>query len=126
MKKLNNLTNPILGLDGKPIMNQVGTSPKGTPILVAETIGKMMANVLARAPGGDLRAQAQAGAQPNDPVKMMMLAMRIHGEKAVDLEDADFELVKEAVDKDQLLTNLGKAVLLNALSGAKGKEGEKD
>jgi len=96
LKKLNSLQNPVLGLDGKPILDEIGI----------QTTGRMLANVISRA-------------QSADPVRAMMLAMRIHSEKAVDLEDADFTLVKEAVDKDQLLTNLGKAVLLNALNGAK-------
>lgn len=109
MKKLNNLTNSITGLDGQPIVNQVGINPDGTPILVPETVGRMMANVLARA-------------QSNDSVKAMMIAMQIHGAKAVELEDADFALVQEAVDKDQLLTNLGKAALLTALTGAQEKK----
>jgi len=92
VRKLNSLTNLITGLDGLPIGE--------------ETIGKMMANVLARA-------------QSSDSVRAMMLAMEIHGAKAVDLEDADFALVKETVDKDGLLTNLGKAALLTVLNGAK-------
>ena len=108
MKKLNGLTNPVTGLDGQPIVNQVGEHPDGTPILVPETAGRMMANVLARG-------------QSNDPIKAMMVAMQIHGAKAVELEDADFALVQEAVDKDQLLTNLGKAALLTVLNGAKEK-----
>jgi len=95
MKKLNSLTNPLTGLDGQPIGE--------------ETVGKMMANVLARA-------------QSADSVRAMMIAMEIHGQKSVDLEDADFALVQEAVDKDQMLTNLGKAALLTALTGAKTKE----
>jgi len=94
MKKLNSLTNPLTGLDGQPIGE--------------ETVGKMMANVLARA-------------QSADSVRAMMIAMEIHGQKSVDLEDADFALVQEAVDKDQMLTNLGKAALLTALNGAKEK-----
>jgi len=109
LKKLNSLTNPVLALGGEPIMNSVGTNPDGTPILVPETVGRMMANVLARA-------------QSADPVKAMMIAMQIHGAKAVEIEDADFALVQEAVEKDQLLTNLGKAALLTALNGAKEKE----
>ena len=92
---MNSLTNLITGLDGLPIGE--------------ETIGKMMANVLARA-------------QSSDSVRAMMLAMEIHGAKAVDLEDADFALVQEAVDKDTLLTNLGKAALVTALNGAKEKD----
>lgn len=108
MKKLNGLTNPVTGLDGQPIVNQVGAHPDGTPILVPETVGRMMANVLARG-------------QSNDPVKAMMIAMQIYGTKAVELEDADFALVKEAVDGDKLLTNLGKAALLTALNSAKEK-----
>ena len=94
MKKLNSLTNPLTGLDGQPIGE--------------ETVGKMMANVLARA-------------QSADSVRAMMIAMEIHGAKSVDLEGADFALVQEAVDKDQMLTNLGKAALLTALNGAKEK-----
>ena len=94
MKKLNSLTNPLTGLDGQPIGE--------------ETVGKMLANVLARA-------------QSADSVRAMMIAMEIHGAKSVDLEDADFALVQEAVDKDQMLTNLGKAALLTALNGAKEK-----
>ena len=94
MKKLNSLTNPLTGLDGQPIGE--------------ETVGKMMANVLARA-------------QSADSVRAMMIAMEIEGAKSVDLEDADFALVQEAVDKDQMLTNLGKAALLTALNGAKEK-----
>jgi len=50
-----------------------------------------------------------------------MIAMQIHGVKSTELEDADFALVQEAVDKDQLLTNLGKAALLTVLNGAKEK-----
>jgi len=96
VKKLNSLTNPILGLDGLPISDEVGI----------QTVGRMMANVVARG-------------QSTDSVRAMMLAMRIHSEKSVDLEDADFDLVKEAVEKDQMLTNLGKAVLVTALNGVK-------
>ena len=108
MKKFNSLTNPIAGLDGEPVMTQVGTNPDGMPVLVPETVGRMLANVLARG-------------QSADPVKAMMIAMQIHGAKSVDLEEADFALVKETVDKDQMLTNLGKAVLLTALNGATEK-----
>ena len=108
MKKLNSLTNPLLGLDGQPLMNQVGTRPDGTPILVPETIGKTLANVLARG-------------QSSDAVQAMMIAMRVHSEKSVDLEDADFALVREAVTKDTMLTNLGRAALLTALDGAQAK-----
>ena len=67
------------------------------------------------------REDVLARAQSADPVKAMMLAMEIHGTKSVDLEEADFALVQEAVDQDKLLTNLGKAALLTALSGAKEK-----
>lgn len=102
MKTLNNLKDSMLGLDGEPIVYQVGNAVK------PETLGRMMANVLARA-------------QSNDPVKAMMVAMQIHGAKSVTLEDADFTLVKEAADKDTQLTNLGKAALLTALNGAKEK-----
>jgi len=109
MKKLNSLTNPVIGLDGQPIVNQVGILPDGKPILVPETVGPMMANVLARG-------------QSADAVRAMMIAMQIHGQKAVDLEDADYALVRETVEKDQMLTNLGKAALLTALNGAKEKE----
>jgi len=108
MKKLNSLTNAVTDLDGTPLGNQVGVKPDGTPIIIEETIGKMLAKVLARG-------------QSADPVKAMMLAMEIHGTKSVDLEEADFALVQEAVDQDKLLTNLGKAALLTALSGAKEK-----
>lgn len=100
MKKLNSLTNPLMGLDGEPLVVQSGTD------LVPETVGRMMANVLARA-------------QSDDPVKAMMIAMQIHGAKSVDLEDADFALLNGAVKEDKLLTNLGKAALLTALEGAK-------
>ena len=98
MKKLNGLTKPIEGLDGELII--VGGTPEKP---VHETVGRMMSSVLARA-------------QSDDPVKAMMIAMEIHGAESVDLEDANFALVKEAVDKDQMLTNLGKAALLTVLN----------
>lgn len=91
MKKLTGLTKPVDDLDGNPIPG--------------ETVGKMMANVLARA-------------QSDDPVRAMMIAMQIYKEKSVDLEDADFALVHETVNTDRLLTNLGRAALLTALNGA--------
>ena len=109
MRKLNSLTNAVTGLDGQPIVNQVGVNPDGAPILVPETVGRMMANVLARG-------------QSADSVKAMMIAMQIHGSTSVELEDADFALVQEAVAKDQMLTNLGKAALLTALNGAQEKK----
>jgi len=98
MKKLNSLTNPITGLDGAPIMDEIGV----------QTVGRMLANVLARG-------------QSADPVKAMMVAMQIHSQKSVDLEEAEFAFVKEAVEKDVMLTNLGKAAMLTALDGAKEK-----
>jgi len=107
VKKLNSLTNPLLGLDGQPLMNEVRT-PDGRPILVPETVGKTLANVLARG-------------QSSDAVQAMMIAMRVHSEKSVDLEEADFALVREAVIKDTMLTNLGRAALLTALDGAQAK-----
>ena len=105
MKKLNSLTNPILDLDGLPTMKQLGTNPDGSPILVVETIGRTLANVLARG-------------RSADPVKAMMIAMQIYGAKSVELEDTDFALVKDVFDKDPLLSNLGSAALMAVLNGA--------
>lgn len=104
MKKLAGLAANVLGLDGVPII--VGGTPEKP---VYETVGRMIANVLARG-------------QSDDPVRAMMVALEIHSSKAVDLEDADFELVTESVNKDQLLTNLGKAACLKALNGATSKQ----
>ena len=105
MKKLNGLTNPVTGLDGQPITNQVGPNSDGVSILVPETVGHMLANTLARA-------------QSSDSVLAMMIAMRIYKEDSVNLEDAEFVLVQEAINKDQLLTNLGKAALVTTLNRA--------
>ena len=104
MRKLNSLDNPVTGLDGEPIIVG-GTLEKP----VYETVGRMMANVLARA-------------QSEDAVRAWMLAQEIYKAKTLDIEDADFALVQEAVDGDKMLTNLGRAALLTALNGAKDKE----
>ena len=118
MKKLNSLASPFLGLDGQPILNQVGTNPDGTPIFSGpEITGKMLANVLAR-------GQAEA----KDAVRAWMIAQQIYSaadseDGSLSLEEADFSLVQEAVDRDPKLSNMGRAVLLTALNGAKdGKE----
>jgi len=116
MKKLNSLTNLVIGLDGQPIVNQVGVHPDGKPILVPETVGRMMANVVARQ-----QANRPPHLPPIDSVRTMMIAMQIHGVKSTELEDADFALVQGAVDTDPQLTVLGKAALLTALNGAKEK-----
>lgn len=101
MKKLAGLNARITGLDGEAA--PTGGTPEEPTY---ETVGRMLANVLARG-------------QSEDAVKAMMLAMEIYGAKTLELEDADFNLVQAAVDSDTALTNLGKAALLNVLNDAK-------
>lgn len=79
--------NPVAEADGRPT-----------------TIKMLLANVIARG-------------QSNEPIRAVELALRIyHAEDgSVELEDADFNLAKRAVEADQLTTDLAKAAILKTL-----------
>ena len=77
---MNSLTNPLLSLEGAEIRDELGT---------VQTVGKMLANVLARA-------------QSADAVRAMMVAMQIHSNKSVDLEEADYALILHVDARDSV------------------------
>lgn len=95
MKRVAGLNETLCNLDGSALTENGRTF----------TIGYLVATAIARG-GGD------------DPVRAMDIALRIYNaEDSVDLEDADFALAQQLVQKDAM-TNLAKAAVLTALQNA--------
>lgn len=82
------------GLDGQPLADPVGAPA---------TRGSLIANAIAR---------GQALGREVEAVDLALRLFRAAGD--IELDDADFELAKEMVVKDQLLNNIGKASALKA------------
>jgi len=88
---LNGLSNLLLGLDGEPLRD----ANEQTIALKA-----VIANTLARG-------------QSPEPARAMAVALQIYNaDSSVKLEDADFAMAREAVEKDELLHNMAKAAAL--------------
>lgn len=88
MKTLTGLQEPLRSLDGAVL-----TDERGQPSLLKG----MLANALARA-------------RSPDPVRAMAVALQVHqSEGDLELEDTDFDILWEAIEADQQLTNLGRA-----------------
>lgn len=100
-KILSNLSKPITGLDGKTIVEVDGRT--------TVSAGKLIANAL-------------AGGQSSEPARAMDVALKIYNaSNEITLEEADFAMVKDAIDKNQGFSNLAKAAVLEVLNGAKDK-----
>ena len=96
MKTIIGLDKPISGLDGKPLTDLDGKQTK---------VKEVIANSIAR------------GASQN-PMKAMEVAQKVYqSNNKLDLDDADVNLAKEAVEKDQIYNDMAKsgalAVLVN-------------
>jgi len=96
MKTLRGLDRPLLDLAGRPIIED-GSVPV--------QIGTLAANVIARA-------------QSPDAIRAMDIAFRVYKcPKSLEIEDADYAVLEEAVKKDVPLTNLARAQILHVLNG---------
>ena len=96
MKKLANLSAVLMDLDGiRPLR------PDGSTIL---TIRSALAQCVGRA-------------QSSDPVHAMSVALSLHNLKkdTLEMEDADFKLLKECVAADPGYTNIIKGPLVQCL-----------
>lgn len=94
MKKLTGLNEGILNLDGQNLLDGDGKK------VVIKTI---IANVLARG-------------SSQEPARVMDLALKIYNAKdEIEIEDNDLTLIKEAIEKDQLMNNIAKAATLKVL-----------
>ena len=103
MKKIAGLDDLLCGLDGKPALDGDERTPLNERRPV--TIGHLIANVL-------------AGSQSAEPARAMSIAMRLYaGPGDLELEDADYTLVHEAI-KSAPLANISKAAALAVLDGA--------
>lgn len=98
MKTLAGLAKALRGLDGEPLMDE-------NERIIA--LGPILANSLARG-------------QADEPARAMNLALKIfnHAEDMIELEDSDYDMVKEAVARDQLLNNMSKAACLELFGHA--------
>lgn len=97
MKELIGINEPVRGLDG----NLVLETPEGPPI----TPKLLIAGALAR------------GQAPGQEIRAMDLALRIfNADGVLELEDVDFNLAKEMVEKDQTLNNMAKAIALKVFT----------
>ena len=98
MRKLTGLSEEVCGLDGTALIEN------GRVI----TVGFLIANALARGASAE-------------PIRAMDIALRVYNADGVlELEDADFALAREAVEKDTLMSNLAKAPTLKFLTKAAG------
>ena len=101
MKTLTGLSKPALALDGQPLVDQ-----DGKPSL----IGGIIANCIARG-------------QSKEPVRAMEVALKIHrSNNKLELDDADVQLARAAVQDDQVMNNQAKAAALTVLDEAEGSE----
>lgn len=99
MKKLTNLSAVLMDLDGiRPLR------PDGDSSL---TIRSALAQCLGRA-------------QSPDPIQAMAVALSLHNIKkdTLEMEDADFKLLKECVTADRGYTNIIKGPLIQCLEAA--------
>ena len=95
MKTLIGLSKPVLNLDGESLREGIKEI----------TVGSIIANSLARGSSAE-------------PVRAMDVALKIHNaEGDIELEDADFALIEQAVQEDRLINNMAKAAALVILSG---------
>lgn len=100
MKTLKGLQEPLRALDGMPLADE-----RGQPSLLKG----LLANALARG-------------RSKDPVRAMDVALQLHHATGdLELEDADSEILWEAIEADQQLTNLGRALALVCKNGQEGK-----
>lgn len=56
-----------------------------------------------------------ASSTEGNPVKLMAWALLLHGEKDIEVDKADFELIKDLIIKSKEITNLTKSQLIDAL-----------
>ena len=93
MRKLEKLGAPILALGGQVVVDDQGSSI---------SVGRVIANAL-------------AGGQSPEPVRMMKLALQFYDcPETLELEDADYTLVLKTVQA-AALSNLSKASALAVL-----------
>lgn len=103
MKQITGLDGFLSGLDGRAVLDGDERSPPNERRPV--TIGRLIANVL-------------AGGQSAEPARAMSIAMRLYACPGdIELEDADYALVLEAIQSAQL-ANISKAAALAVLDGA--------
>jgi len=103
MKTLAGLSKPVLNLDGEPLRQP--DRVVGDKLVEGEkiTVGSIIANSLAR--GSSV-----------DSVRAMDVALKIHNAKGtIELEDADFALMEQAVKEDRTINNMAKAAALRVL-----------
>ena len=99
MKTLTGLSKPALALDGQPLIDQ-----DGKPSLIKGII----ANCIARG-------------QSKDPMRARDVALKFyHSNNKLEMDDADVELARAAVQDDQVLNNMGKAAAITVLDEAEG------
>ncbi len=99
MKKITNLSAVLMDMDGiRPL------KPDGSNLL---TIRSALAQCLGRA-------------QSPNPIQAMVVALSLHNtrENTLELEDADFNLLKECVSVDRGYTNIIKGPLIQCLDAA--------
>lgn len=102
-KTLFGLDKAITGLDGRPLVE-----PDGAPVIPRT----LLANALAR------------GQSHGQEARAMDVALRVYNAKdSIELEDADYVLLKQAVEQDQILNNLAKTAALAVLDALADSSG---
>ena len=100
-KILKDLDKPIMGLNRKSL-----TELDGTVIVPGKLLGEVVGRGVSK-----------------DPIRAVKIAIEIYGAKGkVEIEDADFDMVKAIVTEDQMLYNVAKAALLEVLNSAEEKK----
>jgi len=102
MKTITELTKPVLTLDGQPIVEG------GRPVTAATIIGNSLA--------------ATACATPIRAIDLGIKLIALNGTGRMDVDDADYQMMVDAINGNQSLTNLGKAAALRVLEGAHDPE----
>ena len=113
-KLLTGLRGVMVDLEGEAIVD--GTEPDpdspGNQRPRKAVIGKVLANILARA-------------RTDDPVRAMELARSMYKMEDTIVDDADIKLMEQVVKDDTGLTNLGQAEVLSVLRAVTDPNEEK-
>jgi len=113
MKTLTGLSKPVLNPAGEPLRQP--DRVVGDKVVEGEklTVGSVIASCLGRGSSGD-------------PVRAMDVAIKIHNAKDnLELEDADFAEVLQAVKDDRTLNNMAKAAAQRMLDASQDAAKEK-
>ena len=106
MKTITGLTKQVQTLDGQPI------EEGGRPVTPATIIGNSLA--------------ATACATPIRAIDLGIKLIALNGTGRMEVDDADYQMMVDAINGNQSLTNLGKAAALRVLEAATNTEGNRE